>query len=167
MVTKSEGFSTPGGVPRSPDALLWCATAGAVAGALVVHPLAMALTTTPAEQTLRSLLVAVGGVFSPSMLPMGVPFALIGVGFAVLFAGVRRLCAVRRAPNAARAEAAPRRLCMCCKTMPQPGGDGSDHWLPVEQVLLHTDGIEFSHGFCPTCRNEFLPPSRSPRARSA
>ncbi|MBI5443565.1 MAG: hypothetical protein HY900_20445 [Deltaproteobacteria bacterium] len=50
------------------------------------------------------------------------------------------------------------RICMYCKGIPRVGGDGRDHWVPLEQALYDAEGIEFSHGACPRCYTAHLEP---------
>lgn len=102
------------------------------------------------------LLRAVADSFGSGMGPMMLTFAALGAALA-------RVCQAARDSvldaRPTRGGGGPfLRICMYCKGIPRMGGDGRDHWVPLEQALYDAEGIEFSHGVCPHCYTEHLEP---------
>lgn len=132
------------------------ACVGLAFGILVLHPTAMLFQCTAGGAWADRLDRAFVGSFDPGMGTMAALFAVLGACLAVLSQAARPAPATATRARAPRATL--RRLCMYCKAMPQGGADGADHWLPFEQVLYHSQGMEFSHGVCPRCKAQFLDP---------
>lgn len=132
-------------------------TLGTTFGVFVLHPAGMlfgcAVEGAMADRLARALL----SPFRPEMASMTLLFAGLG---ACLAGATQALLgqATQLATASVGRRPSLQRLCMYCKAMPQQGADGAEHWLPLEQVLYHSQGMEFSHGVCPSCRVRFLDP---------
>jgi hypothetical protein len=129
---------------------------GLAFGVFVLHPIAMLYHCAAGGAWVDRVSGAFLSSFDGGMGGMVVLFAALGVCLAALSQAARPHAAATVCPAAPRA--ALQRLCMYCKAMPQRGSDGADHWLPLEQVLYHSQGLEFSHGVCPRCQARFLEP---------
>lgn len=133
-------------------------TVGGIFGVLLLHPAAMLYASPPHGTSVGNLFRAVSASFDSSMLPMTATFVVLGAALALACQAARTLTS-RDAEPRPNAEARPfLRMCMYCKGIPQTGADGEDRWMPLEQVLYDTEGIEFSHGVCPHCYEVHLAP---------
>ncbi len=127
---------------------------GVVFGILVLHPIAMLFRCTGGNGWVGRLGAAFLSSFDNGMGSMVLLFAALGACLAVLSHVTRP-----RADGDALVGQRPlQRLCMFCKDMPERGADGTDHWLPLEQVLHRSQSMEFTHGVCPQCKAWFLDP---------
>lgn len=140
------------------DPVAWAV--GGILGVLLLHPAAMLFAGPDRGSTSERLLRAASDSFGTGMTPMIITFAALGVAVALAcqVAGALR-SETSGAPPERDEEGRPFvRMCMYCKGIPQVGADGKDHWLPLEQALYQTKGLEFSHGVCPHCYKEHLEP---------
>ena len=137
---------------------LFHAGVGGLAGLLILHPLAMAFAGSGAGGSREGLSAAFAAAVHPSMIPMAVVFAVTGVALFVPSAAVQKGTNSLHRPGVAATAEPPsfRRMCMGCKAIPQRTVGDHEVWLPLEQSLLQTDNLVFSHGLCPRCKDSFL-----------
>lgn len=123
---------------------------GAGFGFYVVHPLSMVPFASYPGSFPERFLDAMAQSIAWKMLPMTVAFVLLCAAVAVLCASAFE--GREEEPEESRSkDEEPEQLCVFCKSMPQTGGDGDEHWLPFEQVLYQSRHVEFTHRVCPRC----------------
>jgi hypothetical protein len=131
---------------------------GGVLGIIALHPVVMCYADMRKNRDLDHAIDAVFQAFRSQMFPMIGACAALGAAFALCCLAVEGLFARRAATQRTKPGASLVRVCMYCKSIPQHDPHGKDRWIPLEQALLQSRGIEFTHGVCPRCHAAHLEP---------